>query len=206
MALDFAKEEKGWSMGFTNIVGIDEAGRGPLAGPVVAAAIIFPVNIRFEGLNDSKKITPKKRESLYEEIRGVADVGVGIISAGQIDEINIFQATRLAMKEAVENLMKKPDCLLVDGRIKLDLPYKQQGIVSGDAQVASIAAASIIAKVTRDRLMIKYHEQYPEYGFDSHKGYGSKKHIEAIRKNGLSPIHRKTFQVKALKSFKESER
>lgn len=185
-------------MGFSRIAGVDEAGRGPLAGPVVAAAVIFPANSRFEGLNDSKKITPKKREPLYEEIRGVADVGVGIISAAIIDDINIFQATRLAMKEAVENLVKKPDCLLVDGKIKLDLPYKQQGIISGDAQVASIAAASIIAKVTRDRLMIKYHDQYPQYGFDSHKGYGSKKHMEAMREHGLSPIHRRSFKPKSL--------
>jgi ribonuclease HII len=198
MTLDFAKEKAGWSKGFLNIAGIDEAGRGPLAGPVVAAAVIFPPKSGFAGLNDSKKLSAKKREALFDEIKGAADVGVGIVSAPKIDEVNIFQATRLAMKEAVEGLAGRPDCLLIDGNIRLDLSLRQQSIKGGDGEVASIAAASIIAKVTRDRLMIKYHQQYPQYGFDSHKGYGSKKHMEALREHGLSPIHRKSFKPKAL--------
>ncbi len=199
MSLDFAKEQAGWSKGFLNIAGVDEAGRGPLAGPVVAASVIFPQDTDFPGLNDSKKISKKKREMLFEEIKKIADVGIGIVSHEVIDKINIYQAARLAMKQAVENLTKTPHCLLVDGKMRLDLSYPQQAIISGDAEVASIAAASIIAKVTRDRLMIELHEKYPVYGFDSHKGYGSKKHIEVLKQHGLSPVHRKSFRPRALR-------
>jgi ribonuclease HII len=198
VGLDFSKEEKGWSQGFLKIAGVDEAGRGPLAGPVVAAAVVFPPDTWLEGLDDSKKISPKKREVLFDRIQAIADVGIGIVSEKIIDKINILQAARLAMKEAVGNLTHIPDCLLIDGNCRIDLALKQQTIVQGDARVASIAAASIIAKVTRDRLMMDYHKQFPNYGFDQHKGYPSPSHIEAIRQNGFSPIHRKTFRVKSL--------
>jgi len=200
VGLDFSKEEKGWSQGFLKIAGVDEAGRGPLAGPVVAAAVIFPQGSCLEGLDDSKKLSPKKRESLFDEIRGIAHVGIGIISEKIIDKINILQAARLAMKTAVEELGEAPDCLLIDGNSRIDLPYKQQTIIQGDGLVASIAAASIIAKVTRDRIMLRYHLEYPEYGFDRHKGYPAPLHLEAIRQRGLSPIHRRSFKVKSLES------
>jgi ribonuclease HII len=198
VGLDFSKEEKGWSQGFLKIAGVDEAGRGPLAGPVVAAAVVFPAGTRLEGLDDSKKISPKKREVLFGLIQSIADVGIGIVSEKIIDQINILQAARLAMRAAVQNLKVTPDCLLIDGNSRIDLALKQQTIVQGDALVASIAAASIIAKVTRDRLMMDYHKQFPDYGFDQHKGYPSPSHIAAIRQNGFSPIHRKTFRVKSL--------
>ncbi len=206
MGLDFSKEEKGWSQGFLKIAGVDEAGRGPLAGPVVAAAVVFPSGSRLEGLDDSKKISPKKREILFCEILKLADVGIGIVSEKVIDKINILQAARQAMKEAVEALKSDPDCLLIDGNVRINLPHKQQTIVHGDALVASIAAASIVAKVTRDRLMVEYHAQYPEYGFDGHKGYPAPIHIEAIKKLGLSPIHRRSFKVRSLEGILFEER
>lgn len=202
MPLDFSKEEKGWAKGFLRIAGIDEAGRGPLAGPVVSAAVVFPAHTRLEGLNDSKKITPKKREILFEEIMKIADVGVSVISHEIIDKINIYQATRLAMREAVGKLREKPQCLLIDGNMRIDHPLPQQAIVAGDAQAASIAAASIVAKVTRDRLMVEYDKEYPLYGFKGHKGYGAKTHVDAIRQHGLSPIHRRSFKVKSLEAEK----
>lgn len=198
MALDFFREQEAWSRGFLRLAGVDEAGRGPLAGPVVAAAVVFPPGTELEGLNDSKKFSPKKRESLFETIQKLADFGIGIISERVIDQVNIYQATRLAMKEAIERLPKPPDHLLIDGNMTLDLPLSQEAIVQGDAKVASIAAASILAKVTRDRLMLEYHTQYPLYGFDRHKGYPSAKHIEAIHQYGLSPIHRRSFRVRPL--------
>jgi ribonuclease HII len=198
VALDFFREQEAWSRGFLRLAGVDEAGRGPLAGPVVAAAVVFPPGTELEGLNDSKKFSPKKRESLFETIQKLADFGIGIISERVIDQVNIYQATRLAMKEAIERLPKPPDHLLIDGNMTLDLPLSQEAIVQGDAKVASIAAASILAKVTRDRLMLEYHTQYPLYGFDRHKGYPSAKHIEAIHQYGLSPIHRRSFRVRPL--------
>lgn len=179
---------------FQAICGIDEAGRGPLAGPVVAAAVILPEEETFLYLNDSKQVSEKKREMLYEQIMEKAHaVGVGIVSPERIDEINILQATYEAMREAVRKLKITPDLLLVDAVHIPEITTKQVGIVKGDAKSVSIAAASIIAKVTRDRMMISYNELYPGYGFADNKGYGASKHIEALQKLGACPIHRKTF-------------
>ena len=176
------------------ICGIDEAGRGPLAGPVVAGAVILPKDCEILYLNDSKKLSAKKRDELYDEImeKAVA-TGVGIVSPARIDEINILQATYEAMRIAVANLKVQPDILLNDAVIIPELKMKQVSIVKGDAKSVSIAAASIIAKVTRDRLMLEYDAIMPEYHFAGNKGYGSGEHIEAIKKYGPSPIHRSTF-------------
>ena len=176
------------------ICGIDEAGRGPLAGPVVAGAVILPKDCEILYLNDSKKLSAKKRDELYDEImeKAVA-TGVGIVSPARIDEINILQATYEAMRMAVSNLKVQPDILLNDAVIIPELKMKQVSIVKGDAKSVSIAAASIIAKVTRDRLMLEYDAIMPEYHFAGNKGYGSGEHIEAIKKYGPSPIHRSTF-------------
>lgn len=176
------------------ICGIDEAGRGPLAGPVVAGAVILPKDCEILYLNDSKKLSPVKRDTLYDEImeKAVA-VGVGIASPARIDEINILQATYEAMREAVENLGISPDVLLNDAVTIPGISAPQEPIIKGDAKSVSIAAASIIAKVTRDRLMAEYDEILPGYGFAQHKGYGSKEHIEAIKKLGPTPIHRRSF-------------
>lgn len=179
---------------YSYICGIDEVGRGPLAGPVVAGAVILPKDCSLLYLNDSKKLSEKKREELYTEImeRAVA-VGIGYAAPARIDEINILQATYEAMREAIGLLKKKPDLLLNDAVTVPGVSVKQVPIIKGDAKSISIAAASIVAKVTRDRLMVKYDEVYPEYGFASHKGYGSAQHMEAIRKYGATPIHRKSF-------------
>ena len=176
------------------ICGIDEAGRGPLAGPVVAGAVILPKDCEILYLNDSKKLSAKKRDELYDEImeKAVA-TGVGIVSPARIDEINILQATYEAMRMAVGNLKVHPDILLNDAVIIPELNIKQVSIIKGDAKSVSIAAASIIAKVTRDRLMIEYDKILPEYNLAGNKGYGSAEHIEAIKKYGPSPIHRRTF-------------
>ena len=179
---------------YSQICGIDEAGRGPLAGPVVAGAVILPKGCKIRYLNDSKKLSAAKREALFDEIQEKAlAVGVGMASPARIDEINILQATYEAMRKAIESLKMQPDLLLNDAvRIpKVDIP--QVPIIKGDAKSMSIAAASIIAKVTRDRLMIEYDKAMPEYGFAAHKGYGSATHIEALKQYGPSPIHRKTF-------------
>ena len=179
---------------FSCICGIDEAGRGPFAGPVVAGAVILPVGLKIEGLNDSKQVSPKRREELYDIIMDQAvSVGVGMASPGRIDEINILQATYEAMKHAVEDLDVVPDLLLNDAVTIPQIPIRQVGIIKGDSRSLSIAAASIIAKVTRDRMMVDYDEIYPEYGFAKNKGYGSKEHIEALKKYGPCPIHRSTF-------------
>lgn len=176
------------------ICGIDEAGRGPLAGPVVAGAVILPKDCQILYLNDSKKLSAKKREELYQIIMEQAvAVGVGYASPARIDEINILQATYEAMREAVSRLPIQPDVLLNDAVRIPGLAVCQVPIIKGDAKSVSIAAASIIAKVTRDRLMAEYDEELPEYGFASNKGYGSEQHIQAIRKFGPSPIHRKSF-------------
>lgn len=174
--------------------GIDEAGRGPLAGPVVAGAVILPKDCRIRYLNDSKQLTEKRRELLYDEImeKAVA-AGVGMASPARIDEINILQATYEAMRQAVGSLKIQPDILLNDAVTIPHLAVRQVAIVKGDARSLSIAAASVIAKVTRDRLMLEYDRLMPQYGFASHKGYGSAAHIEAIKKYGPSPIHRATF-------------
>ena len=184
-----------YNMGIEYVAGIDEAGRGPLAGPVVVACAIMPENSMIEGVNDSKKITESKREKLYDLIVNEAiSYGVGIINQDEIDEINILQATKKGLTEAIKSMEIKPNLILVDaleGIDTLGIPYKS--IIKGDDKSYSIAAASIIAKVTRDRIMREWDKIYPEYGFSGHKGYGTAKHIEAIRKYGLTPIHRKTF-------------
>ena len=188
--------DKGFhNKGLSFVSGIDEAGRGPLAGPVVAAAVILPKDIFIDGVNDSKKLTEKKRNVLFEEIKQKAfSYGIGIVDAKKIDEINILQATFLAMRKALEQLSVKPDLVLVDGNhIIPNLQNKQQAIVSGDAKSACIACASILAKVTRDNMMYEYAKQYPQYNFQKHKGYGTKAHLEAITKYGPCPIHRMTF-------------
>lgn len=177
------------------ICGIDEAGRGPLAGPVVVAAVIMPKDSFIEGINDSKKVSEKKREKLYDEIiDNCIAYGVGIIDQIKIDEINILEATRLGVKEAVQELKQKPDIILVDALTKIDtggVPYKS--IIKGDAKEYSIACASIIAKVTRDRIMRKWDEVFPAYGFAKHKGYGTAEHRKMLKEIGPCMLHRKTF-------------
>ena len=184
-----------YKTGLKYIAGIDEAGRGPLAGPVVVGIAIMKPDSFIEGINDSKKISEKKREKLYEQITEEAiDWAVGIVDQNEIDEINILNATKKALHMAISNLKVKPDRILVDALEHIDtcgVPYTS--IIKGDAKVYSISAASIIAKVTRDRMMQEYDEIYPEYGFAGHKGYGTAKHIQAIKEHGPCPIHRKTF-------------
>lgn len=187
-----------------DILGVDEAGRGPLAGPVVAAAVkIHEYHDFFEMINDSKKLSEKKREELFDKILTCCDVGVGIASVEEIDEVNILEATFIAMNRAIEDVSKNSDItfdtVLVDGN-KLIKKYngKQEFLVKGDAKSLSIAAASIIAKVTRDRIMLKFAEIYPEYHFEKHKGYGTKLHREILLEKGVLPIHRKTFLKKIL--------
>lgn len=176
------------------ICGIDEVGRGPLAGPVVAGAVILPKDCDILYLNDSKQLSEKKREELYDVIMEKAlATGLGFVSPERIDEINILQATYEAMRQAIQNLKMKPDLLLNDAVTIPKVDIRQVPIIKGDAKSISIAAASIIAKVTRDRLMVKYDEVFPGYGFAGNKGYGAKAHIEAIQKLGATPIHRKTF-------------
>lgn len=181
-------------MNYHSICGIDEAGRGPFAGPVVAGAVVLPPGLKIEGLNDSKQVSPRRREELFEEIKEKAvSYGIGISSPARIDEINILQATFEAMRHAVEDLDVVPDLLLNDAVTIPQIPIRQVGIIKGDAKSLSIAAASIMAKVTRDRLMVEYAELYPEYAFESNKGYGSKEHREALLHHGPCPIHRRTF-------------
>lgn len=187
-------EDKAHSLGYARIAGIDEAGRGPLAGPVVAAAVILPLSNPPAGLKDSKLLTEQTRQKLFHEINSMASVGVGIVSNEIIDQINILQATRQAMVLAVKELKTQPDYLLIDGPISLDLSIPQQGIVKGDRLSLSVAAASVIAKVTRDRVMADLHREYPQYGFDRHKGYPTKAHFEAILMHGSCPAHRKSFR------------
>jgi ribonuclease HII len=188
-------EKKAIQKGFSKIAGIDEAGRGPLAGPVVSAAVILPVSFQIPGVTDSKKLTPKKRCYLYEKIYDSAvSVGIGIVDPFEIDRINILQAALTAMAVAVENLAPQPDCLLIDGTFLISSTLPQQAIPKGDALSISIGAASIVAKVTRDNLMKRYHQDYPHFGFLKHKGYPTKSHKEAIRKFGCCLIHRKSFR------------
>ncbi len=178
------------------IAGVDEAGRGPLAGPVVAAAVIFPPSVWIYGVDDSKKVKPARREELLPVIERTAiSIGVGIVDHDVIDRINIFQATLLAMQLAVQDLDPPPQRLLVDGPWGPETSIPVTPIVGGDCKCFSIAAASIIAKVTRDRLMTELDRQYPEYGFARHKGYGTRAHLEAIRKFGPCPIHRVSFRM-----------
>lgn len=179
---------------FSYICGIDEVGRGPLAGPVVAGAVILPRDCRILYLNDSKQLSEKKREELYEVImENAVSTGLGFVSPERIDEINILQATYEAMRQAIGKLEKEPDLLLNDAVTIPGVEIRQVPIIKGDAKSVSIAAASIIAKVTRDRLMVQYDEIYPEYGFASNKGYGAAAHLEALKKYGPTPIHRRSF-------------
>jgi len=190
-------ENKLYSEGYKSIAGVDEAGRGPLAGPVVAAAVILKKDEFIEGLNDSKKLSEKKREELYDTItKKAVAYGVGIVDEKCIDKINILNATKLAMHEALKKI--NPDYVLIDAVKLEDLNVKQDAIIKGDAKSVSIAAASIIAKVTRDRIMSDMDKIYPNYGFIKHKGYGTKEHIDAIKKFGASKIHRNTFISKFL--------
>ena len=183
------------SKGFEFICGIDEAGRGPLAGPVVVASVIMPADSIIEGVNDSKKVSEKKREKLYDLILEEAiSYGVGIIGQDEIDDINILNATKKGLTMSLKELDKKPDLIIVDALTHIDtlgIPY--ESIIKGDAKCYSIAAASIIAKVTRDRIMREWDKVYPQYGFEKHKGYGTAAHIAAIKEYGLCPIHRKSF-------------
>ena len=187
-------EQELYEKGIKLIAGTDEVGRGPLVGPVVAAAVILPENYYLEGLDDSKKLTEKKREKYYDIIyKDAISIGIGIVDAKTIDEINILEASRLAMKKAIEDLKIKPEYILSDA-MKLDnqsIPYKD--IIHGDALSESIAAASVIAKVTRDRMMYDLDKEHPEYGFAKHKGYPTKDHIEAVKKYGVLPFYRFTF-------------
>ena len=183
--------------GFRCICGIDEAGRGPLAGPVCAAAVVLPPDAEIDGLNDSKKLTDKKRRALYDVITAQAlAYGIAFADEKEIDEINILQAAFLAMRRAFERLGVQPDLALIDGNRAPGLPCAERTIVGGDGKSASIAAASILAKVTRDRLMENYDAQYPQYGFAVHKGYGTKRHYAALHEYGPCPIHRTTFLKK----------
>lgn len=179
--------------GYHLIAGIDEVGRGPLAGPVVTAAVILPVDFNLLEVNDSKQLSLKKREELYTKILEQAvSIGIGIKDEKVIDEVNIYEATKLAMNEAVENLSETPDCLLIDA-MTLNLPIPQEKIIKGDAKSISIACASIVAKVTRDKMMEKYSDMYPGYGFEKNAGYGTKEHLLGLEKYGVTPIHRRSF-------------
>jgi ribonuclease HII len=185
--------------GYKQIAGIDEAGRGPLAGPVVAAAVIFPPDYRNAEIKDSKKLSARKREELYDIIVSEAiAVGVGVADAEIIDRVNILQATFLAMREAVLELSTPPDFLLIDGLHCISMQIPQKPLVKGDNRSVSIAAASIIAKVSRDRIMEMYHRQFPQYNFLQNKGYGTKEHCTALKQFGICKIHRKSFHVKNL--------
>ena len=187
-------EKELYQAGHLAIAGIDEVGRGPLAGPVVAAAVILPPGCKIKGLNDSKKIPKKKHQEIYQTVMNKAlAVGVGLIDNEIIDQVNIYEATKLAMKEALSKLSLKPDYLLIDA-MKLDVDIPQESIIKGDANSLSIAAASIVAKVTRDKLMADYDKEYPDYDFAKNAGYGTKSHLQGLERNGVTPIHRKTFE------------
>jgi ribonuclease HII len=197
----FKEEKKLWKKGYKVVVGLDEAGRGPLAGPVVAAAVSIIPNSKFQipKLRDSKKLTLKKREEFFKIITETSNIkwGIGKVSEKVIDKINIFEATKLAMKRAIKSLerklKRKANFLILDGNFKIDLKIPQKSIVRGDEKVLSCAMASIIAKVTRDRIMEKYAKKFPEYGFEKHKGYGTKFHLKMLKKYGPCKIHRRSF-------------
>jgi ribonuclease HII len=204
MGCTFDEEQALWSKGLTRIAGIDEAGRGPLAGPVVAAAVILLPSFSLDGIDDSKKLSEPFREMLFGSLCDPGTkvlFGIGIATSEEIDRINILQATYLAMKRATAALPESPEHLLIDGRPVPIFREPQTAIVEGDAKSLSIATASIIAKVTRDRLMRSWHKKFPEYGFDRNKGYGTRAHIEKIRIHGPCPIHRKSFAPVAQKTF-----
>jgi len=188
-------ERKARAKGFQVIAGLDEAGRGPWAGPVVAAAVVLPKTRSLKGVADSKALTAEQREKALSLIQERAlGIGVGIVEAGEIDRLNILQASLKAMELAVRDLPLPPDFLLIDGLHSLPLPLRQQAMPKGDGRCLSIAAASIVAKVTRDRLMVAYHEKYPEYNFPKHKGYGTREHLQALQQHGCCPIHRQSFR------------
>ena len=187
-------ENEIYDEGITLLCGVDEAGRGPLAGPVCAAAVILPRNCVIPGLNDSKKLTEKKREALYDVIlESAVSCGIAFATVEEIEEHNILVATFMAMNRAIAQLAPRPELALIDGNRNTDIRLPSRCIVGGDGKCADIAAASVLAKVTRDRYMLHMAEQYPEYGFEKHKGYGTKAHYEAIRQYGPSPIHRPSF-------------
>ncbi|MGN0467464.1 MAG: ribonuclease HII [Acutalibacteraceae bacterium] len=197
--MTYEYEKHALSEGFKTVCGIDEAGRGPLCGPVCAAAVILPPDCEIEGINDSKKLSEKKREALYDVIISKAIAySVSMTDAKTIDEINILQATFLAMRNAVSSLKVKPDIALIDGNGKPGLEIKERTIIKGDAKCISIAAASILAKVTRDRYMLELDKKYPQYKFAQHKGYGTKLHYQMIEEYGICDEHRKTFLKKIL--------
>ncbi len=196
---DYEYEARAAENGYTAVCGVDEAGRGPLAGPVCAAAVILPQGLVIEGLNDSKKLSEKKREMLYDKVTENALAwSVAFASEAEIDEINILQATFLAMKRAVEGLGIKADYALIDGNRMPPLDINGETVIKGDSLSMSIAAASIIAKVTRDRLMLEIDKEYPQYLFSQHKGYGTALHYEMLEKHGISPVHRRSFLKKIL--------
>lgn len=195
----YAFEDAANRDGYFSVCGIDEAGRGPLAGPVFAAAVLLPRHAAIAGLNDSKKLSPKKREKLYDVILSEAEsYGIGFATEQEIDEVNILQATFLAMKRAFDQLKVRPDCALVDGNRMPPLGADTRLIIKGDSLSASIAAASILAKVSRDRVMCRIDEIYPGYGFAKHKGYGTALHVQRLRELGPCPVHRKSFLKKVL--------
>ena len=187
-------EKELYAQGIQLIAGVDEVGRGPLAGPVVAAAVILPKNCKIPGLNDSKKIPKSKHQAIYQAVLDQAiSVGIGVKDNHVIDQVNIYEATKLAMLEAIHELEPQPQHLLIDA-MKLDLPISQTSIIKGDANSLSIAAASIVAKVTRDQMMATYDQEYPGYDFAQNAGYGTTKHLEGLEKQGVSPIHRRSFE------------
>jgi ribonuclease HII len=209
------EEKKLWQKGFKRVAGLDEVGRGPLAGPVVAAAVSIIANCKFKAksvrssssrcdsiiadfknLKDSKKLSPKKREEFYKILKKNTAIewGIGRVSEKVIDKVNILEATKLAMKKAVKNLERKPDFLILDGNFKIDVNISQKSIIKGDEKVFSCAAASILAKVYRDRIMERYDKKYPQYGFKKHKGYPTKFHLKMLKKYGSCKIHRKSFK------------
>lgn len=195
MACDFSRERALRARGFVLIAGVDEAGRGPLAGPVVAATVVLPKDFALDGLNDSKKVSAPKREKIYAILTAAAGIrwAVAEASVEEIDRLNILRATHLAMARAIEALPQQPHHALVDGLPVRGLPVEHTALVGGDTLSLSIAAASIIAKVTRDRLMVELDTHYPQYGFARHKGYGVREHLDALRKHGPCPAHRRTF-------------
>ncbi len=199
MKPDFFYEQEAIAQGFALVAGTDEAGRGPLCGEVVAAAVILPMGLTIEGLNDSKKLSERKREYLFEIIREKAlSFGIASASVEEIDSLNILNAAQLAMRRAVTQLKPFPDIVLVDGNIARDFPCPAKTLIGGDGRSCSIAAASILAKVTRDRMCLLWDQKYPQYGISAHKGYATKAHIEALRTYGPCPIHRKSFLIKIL--------
>ncbi len=194
-APDMSAEAAAYAAGHTRVCGIDEAGRGPLAGPVVAAAVVLPTDYELPGLNDSKKLTAKRRDALYEQLMADTRVLKCIATAGvqEIDDLNILRATHLAMARAAQGLPEPADFCLIDGLAVPNFPLPSANLVKGDARSLSIAAASVLAKVTRDRYMVQLAQEFPQYGFDRHAGYGTKAHLQAIQQYGITPHHRRSF-------------